>query len=91
MNKILLTGAMVGFVAVNSPSSATTLSFNCTKIASYSPSEIQFFYYKVVEADGEAEASRLWGAYHNLKNRCAQNPKAVGHVSVTPDIAAAIR
>ena len=78
---ILLSGLLIGGSA-----HAANLTVGCSEIAQYSPTEVNVFYYKVVETDGEAEAGRLWGAYHRLQNRCVSHPNAHATVSVSPQL-----
>jgi hypothetical protein len=68
-------------------SAAATLTVDCREIRQYSPEEGNYFYYKVMESDGAAEAQRLWGAYHGLRGRCGRNANARATVSVSPELA----
>lgn len=78
---------VVSAVLVGGAARSATLTVNCHDINQFSPSEVNFFYYKAAEVDGEAEAGRLWGAYHRLRGRCAGNPRAKSTVSVSQELA----
>ena len=66
---------------------AASLTVDCQQIRGYSSEQVSYFYYRVMETDGEPEAQRLWGAYHGLRGRCASTPRARATVSVSPAIA----
>lgn len=87
MKRVLLSCSIILAAFGAGHAQATTLSVNCHSIARFSSSEVDYFYYKILESDGEAEARRLWGAYHRLRGRCVHNPNAHGTVNVSPEIA----
>ncbi len=87
MKNKLFMAAILSSLFVGGSAHAANLTVGCGEIAQYSPTEVNIFYYKVMETDGEAEAGRLWGAYHRLQNRCASHPNARATVAVSSQLA----
>jgi hypothetical protein len=90
MKKRLLLSTLLSALFFGGSAHAASLTVGCGEIARYSPTEVNMFYYRVMETDGEAEAGRLWGAYHRLQSRCVSHPNAHATVSVSAQVASAV-
>ncbi len=87
MRRIFAGGVLLQLVFAGADATAATLTVDCREIRQYSPEEVNFFYYRVMETDGATEAQRLWEAYHGLMGRCVRNANAHATVSVSPGLA----
>ena len=90
MKKRLMLATLLSVLYVGGSAHAANLTVGCNEIAQYSSTEVNMFYYKVLETDGEAEAGRLWGAYHRLQNRCVSHPNAHATVAVSAQLASVV-
>lgn len=70
------------------PVAADTITASCATIAGVSSSEADYLYYEAEAEIGAASASRLYGVYHQLKNKCQHNSSAKIAVSVQPRVKA---
>jgi|GEM_PF-4105385 len=79
--------ATAAFAAVT-PVAADTITASCATIAGVSNSEADYLYYEAEAEFGSGPANRLYGVYHQLKNKCQHNPRARMVVSVQPRVKA---
>ena len=49
---------------------------HASTIAGVSNSEADYLYYEAEAEFGSGPANRLYGVYHQLKNKCQHNPRA---------------
>jgi len=70
------------------PAAAESITATCSTIAGVGDAEANYLYYEAEAEFGAGAASRLYGAYHQLKNKCHNNPKARVVVSVQPRVKA---
>lgn len=70
------------------PVAADTITASCATIAGVSSSEADYLYYEADAEFGGVSASRLYGVYHQLKNKHRHNPGARISVSVLPGVKA---
>ena len=80
----LLIGAAVIFGFSIAPAAAKSVTVTCSMISGYSDSEVGFWYFEAKDRVGNAEADRLYGAFHHLRDRCGVNPKAISNVNISP-------
>ena len=78
----------VAACAAVTPVAADTITASCATIAGVSSSEADYLYYEAEAEIDAASASRLYGVYHQLKNKCQHNPRAKVSVSVQPRVKA---
>lgn len=83
--------AAVGFEAMAfsaTPAVADRITATCATIAGVGDAEANYLYYEAEAEFGAGAAGRLYGAYHQLKGKCQNNPKARVVVSVQPRVKA---
>jgi len=83
---IAVAGGLLAVAAT--PVAADTITASCATIAGVSNSEADYLYYEAEAEFGSGPANRLYGVYHQLKNKCQHNPRARMVVSVQPRVKA---
>ena len=82
---VFVAGAVLAFVP---PAGAASITASCATIADVTNSEADYLYYEAEAEIGAGPAGRLYGVYHQLKRKCAQNPRARIVVTVQPRVKA---
>ena len=72
---------------VVTPARADRITATCGTIAGVGAAEANYLYYEAEARFGAGAAGRLYGAYHQLKNKCQRNPNA-RVVNVQPGVRA---
>jgi len=70
------------------PAKADRITATCATIAGVGNAEANYLYYEAEAEFGAGAAGRLYGAYHQLKNKCQHNPGARVVVNVQPGVRA---
>ena len=81
---IVVAGGLLAAAA--SPAGAASITASCATIAGVTNSEADYLYYEAEAEIGAGPAGRLYGVYHQLKNKCAHNPHARIVVTVQPRV-----
>ncbi len=76
-------GAFLGLV---SPAGVASITASCATIAGVTDDEANYIYYEAEAEIGAGPAGRLYGVYHQLKNKCQRNPRARIVVTVQPKV-----
>lgn len=85
-----LYGAL-GFLTVAiaaTPAEADRVTATCATVAGVDNAEANYLYYEAEAEFGAGAAGRLYGAYHQLKSKCQNNPSARVVVNVQPRVRA---
>ena len=80
-------GLMTAAASVT-PASADRITATCARIAGISSAEANYLYYEAEAEFGAGAAGRLYGAYHQLRNKCQTNPRASITLNVQPRVRA---
>ena len=81
---IVVAGGLLAVAA--SPAGAASITASCATIAGVTNSEADYLYYEAEAEIGAGPAGRLYGVYHQLKNKCQRNPHARIVVTVQPRV-----
>lgn len=80
-------GFLAAALAVK-PAAADRITATCATIAGVGSAEANYLYYEAEAEFGVGAAGRLYGVYHQLKNKCEHNPNARMTVNVQPRVRA---
>jgi hypothetical protein len=81
---IVVAGGLLAAAA--SSAGAASITASCATIAGVTNSEADYLYYEAEAEIGAGPAGRLYGVYHQLKNKCQLNPHARIVVTVQPRV-----
>ncbi len=81
---IAVAGGLLAVAAT--PAGAASITASCATIAGVTNSEADYLYYEAEAEIGAGPAGRLYGVYHQLKNKCQRNPHARIVVTVQPRV-----
>lgn len=70
------------------PASADRITATCARISGITSAEANYLYYEAEAEFGTETAGRLYGAYHQLKNKCQKNSGARITLNVQPGVKA---